>query len=192
MRMDGYSAFKLHHAINLHFNGTYDCFKYNFKTNITEKTYWKRPDKFQLTKIGKRFKSKDDIILYFAAHQVAGNKYSGDMLRDEETYTQFLKRIDSISYLFKNELEGISDNGFDTLLEIEETYPKIIHLYLEGMVSLETVCIVNRLTGFIEKANLKISETILWPDLYKKISKFQSFLKVDDSKMRKIILDVFK
>ena len=192
MRMDGYSTFKLHHAINLHFNGTYDCFKYNFKTNITEKTYWKRPDKFQLTKIGKRFKSKDDIILYFAAHQVAGNKYSGDMLRDEETYTQFLKRIDSISYLFKNELEGISDNGFDTLLEIEETYPKIIHLYLEGMVSLETVCIVNRLTGFIEKANLKISETILWPDLYKKISKFQSFLKVDDSKMRKIILDVFK
>ena len=190
--MDGYSAFKLHHAINLHFNGTYDCFKYNFKTNITEKTYWKRPDKFQLTKIGKRFKSKDDIILYFAAHQIAGNKFRGDMIRDENTYTQFLKRIDSISYLFKNELEGISDNGFDTLLEIEETYPKIIHYYLEDMVSLETVCIVNRLTGFIEKANLKISETILWPDLYKKISKFQSFLKVDDSKMRKIILDVFK
>ena len=190
--MDGYSAFKLHHAINLHFNGTYDCFKYNFKTNITEKTYWKRPDKFQLTKIGKRFKNRDDIILYFAAHQVAGNKYSGDMIRDENTYTQFLKRIDSISYLFKNELEGISDNGFDTLLEIEETYPKIIHHYLEDMVSLETVCIVNRLTGFIEKANLKISESILWPDLYKKISKYQSFLKVDDSKMRKIILDVFK
>ena len=191
MRMDGYSAFKFHHAINLHFNGNYDCFKYNFKTNITEKTYWKRPDKFQLTKIGKRFKSRDDIILYFAAHQVAGNKYSGDMVRDEDTYTKFLKRIDSISYLFKNELEEISDNGFDTLLEIEETYPKIIHHYLEGTVSLETVCIVNRLTGFIEKANLQISETILWPDLYKKISKFQSFLKVDDSKMRKIILDIF-
>ena len=191
MKMTGYEAFILHHAINLHFNGTYDCFKYNFKTNITEKTYWKRPDKFQLTKIGKRFKSKDDIILYFAAHQVAGNKYSGDMLRDEETYTQFLKRIDSISYLFKNELEGISDNGFDTLLEIEETYPKIIHLYLEGMVSLETVCIVNRLTGFIDKANLKISETILWPDLYKKILNYQSFLKFNDIKMRKIILDIF-
>jgi hypothetical protein len=113
------------------------------------------------------------------------------MVRDEDTYTKFLKRIDSISYLFKNELEEISDNGFDTLLEIEETYPKIIHHYLEGTVSLETVCIVNRLTGFIEKANSQISETILWPDLYKKISKFQSFLKVDDSKMRKIILDIF-
>ena len=189
--MTGYDAFILHNAINLHFNGTYDCFKYNFKTNVTERTYWKRPDKFQLTKIGKRFKNKDDIILYFASHQVAGNRFTGDMIRDEDTYTQFLKRIDSISYLLKNELEEISDNGFDTLLEIDETYPKIIHLYLEDTVSLETVCIVNRLTGFIDKANSFISETILWPDLYKKILNYQSFLKFNDIKMRKIILDIF-
>jgi|TARA_B110000438_G_scaffold303794_1_gene367466 hypothetical protein len=192
MRMTGYEAFILHHAVNLHFNRSYDCWKYNFKTNVTEKTYWKRPDKFQLTKIGKRFKTRDDIILYFASHQIAGNKYTGDMIRDEDTYTKFLKRIDSISYLFKNELEEISDVKFDKLLEIKDTYPRIIQLHLEGTVSLETVCIVNRLTGFIEKANSRISETILWPDLYNKISKYQSFLKFDDSKMRKIILDVFK
>ena len=191
MRMTGYEAFILHHAVNLHFNRSYDCWKYNFKTNVTEKTYWKRPDKFQLTKIGKRFKTRDDIILYFASHQIAGNKYTGDMIRDEDTYTKFLKRIDSISYLFKNELEEISDVKFDKLLEIKDTYPRIIQLHLEGTVSLETVCIVNRLTGFIEKANSRISETILWPDLYNKISKYQSFLKFDDSKMRKIVLDVF-
>ena len=190
--MTGYDAFILHNAINLHFNGTYDCFKYNFKTNVTERTYWKRPDKFQLTKIGKRFKKRDDIILYFAAHQVAGNKFSGDMIRDEETYTKFLKRIDSISYLFKNELEEISNVKFDTLLEIEETYPRIVQLHLEGTVSLETLCIVNRLTGFIEEANSRISETILWPDLYKKITKNQSYLKFDDLKMRMIIIDIFK
>ena len=192
MRMTGYEAFTLHNAINLHFNGSYDCFKYNFKTNVTEKTYWKRPDKFALTKIGKRFKSKDDIILYFAAHQVAGNKYSGDMIRDEESYTKFLKVIDSISYVFKNELEQISDVKFDSLLEIEETYPRIVQLHLEGRVSLETLCIVNRLTGFIEEADSRISETILWPDLYKKITKYQSFLKFDDLKMRMIIIDIFK
>ena len=192
MRMTGYEAFILHHAVNLHFNRSYDCWKYNFKTNVTEKTYWKRPDKFQLTKIGKRFKTRDDIILYFASHQIAGNKYTGDMIRDEDTYTQFLKRIDSISYLFKNELEEISDVKFDKLLEIEDTYPKIVQLHLEGTVSLETVCIINRLTGFINKANKQITETILWPDLFKKISKYQSFLKFDDSKFRNIIVDVFK
>ena len=149
MRMTGYEAFTLHNAINLHFNGAYDCFKYNFKTNVTEKTYWKRPDKFQLTKIGKRFNSRDDIVLYFAAHQVAGNKYSGDMIRDEDTYTNFLKVIDS-------------------------------------------VCIINKLTGFIDRANKQITETILWPDLFMKISKYQSFLKFDDNKFKGIIVDIFK
>jgi hypothetical protein len=94
--------------------------------------------------------------------------------------------------LFKNELEEISDVKFDTLLEIEETYPRIVQLHLEDTVSLETVCILNRLTGFIEEANSKISETILWPDLYKKITKYQSFLKFDDLKMRMIIIDIFK
>ena len=37
MRMTGYEAFILHHAVNLHFNRSYDCWKYNFKTNVTEK-----------------------------------------------------------------------------------------------------------------------------------------------------------
>ena len=129
--------------------------------------------------------------MYFASHQLAGNTFTGDMIRDEDTYTNFLKVIDSMSYVFRNELEQISDVKFDDLLEIEDTYPRIIQLHLEGTVSLETVCIVNRLTGFISKANEQITETILWPDLFKKISKYQSFLKFDDSKMRKIILDVF-
>jgi len=114
------------------------------------------------------------------------------MIRDEESYTKFLKVIDSISYVFKNELEQISDVKFDSLLEIEETYPRIIQLHLEGTVSLETVCIINRLTGFIDRANKQITETILWPDLYKKITNYQSFLKFDDIKMRKIIVDIFK
>ena len=192
MRMTGYEAFQLHNAVNLHFNGSYDCFKYNFKTNVTEKTYWKRPDKFQLSKIGKRFKTRDDITMYFAAHQVAGNKYSSDMIRDEDTYTAFLKKIDSMSYVFRNELEEISDVKFDELLAIEDTYPRIVHLHLEGTVSLETLCIINRLTGFISKANEQITDTILWPDLFKKISKFQSFLKIDDNKMKNIIVDIFK
>jgi hypothetical protein len=114
------------------------------------------------------------------------------MIRDEETYTKFLKVIDSMSYMFRNELEEISDVKFDDLLEIEDTYPRIVQLHLEGTVSLETVCIINRLTGFIDRANNQITETILWPDLFTKISKYQSFLKFDDNKFKNIIVDIFK
>jgi hypothetical protein len=48
------------------------------------------------------------------------------------------------------------------------------------------------LTGFIDRANNQITETILWPDLFTKISKYQSFLKFDDNKFKNIIVDIFK
>jgi len=191
--MTGFEAYCYSNAVNMHFNTeTYDAFKYNFKTRVTERSYWGRPDKFQLTKIGKRFKRKEDIIKYFAAHQVAGNKWVGDMLRDEQTYVEFLTRIDSLSYIVKNELEEISGTGLNDLLMSKEGYPKIIDLHLDGTVSLETVCILNLLTGFIEEANSCITETILWPDLYNKIIKYQQFLDFDKKKMKTIILNVFK
>jgi len=193
MVMDGFEAYKYSHAVNLHFNSpSYDCFKYRFKTNVTQKSYWGRNDKYQLTKIGSRFKDEKEIIKYFACHQVAGNKWVGDMIRDEDTYTQFLKRIDSLSYLFRNELEDVSDMDLGTLLGNDgKLYPKIIDLYLEGTLSLETVCIMNRLTGFIEGANSKITETILWPDIYKKVIKYQQFLDFDRTKMKNLILKTF-
>jgi len=191
--MTGFEAYCYSNAVNMPFNTeTYDAFKYNFKTRVTERSYWGRPDKFQLTKIGKRFKRKEDIIKYFAAHQVAGNKWVGDMLRDEQTYVEFLTRIDSLSYIVKNELEEISGTGLNDLLMSKEGYPKIIDLHLDGTVSLETVCILNLLTGFIEEANSCITETILWPDLYNKIIKYQQFLDFDKKKMKTIILNVFK
>ena len=44
-----------------------------------------------------------------------------------------------MSYVFRNELEEISDVKFDDLLEIEDTYPRIIQLHLEGTVSLRDI-----------------------------------------------------
>jgi hypothetical protein len=191
--MTGIEAYKYNTAVSLHFNSEYDCFKYNFKTRVNEKSYWGRPDKYQLTKIGKRFKTKESIIGYFAAHQLAGNKWVGDMIRDERVYTDYLKRIESLSYNFKNELEGTSHMGFDELLGQDgNNYPMVINLYLEGTVSLETVCILNVLTGFIESANSTITETLLWPELYSKVVNFQQFLDFDKKKFINLITTVYK
>jgi hypothetical protein len=176
----------------MHFNTNYDCFKYNFKTRVTEKTYWGRKDKYQLTKIGKRFNRKEDVIKYFAAHHLAGNKWTGDMIRDEKTYKDFLKRIDSMSYIFKNELQNLSEYSLDDLIgQCKNNYPKIIDLYLEDTVSIETLCILNKVTGFIEDANSKITETILWPDIYNRVVKYGPFLSIDTEKFKKIILTTF-
>jgi hypothetical protein len=192
MTMTGYDAYQYSMAIKMHFTGNYDAVKYRFKTRVSQKSYWGRPDKYQLTKIGQRFKTQDDIVTYFVAHNLAGNKWVGDMIRDEKTYTDHIKRIESLSYNFKNELTEISDTSFDDLMEISETYPIIIDKYLDGTVSLETVCILNLLTGFIDKANSSITETILWPDLYNKVVKYQQFIDFDKKKFINLVVTAFK
>jgi hypothetical protein len=190
--MDGFQAYQYYNAINMHFNRSYDAFKYHFKTRVTQKSYWGRPDKYQLTKIGKRFTKEEDIVRYFAAHQLAGNKWSGDMIRNEKDYTDFLGRIDSLSYRFKTEMDELSEYSLDGLIgQYKMNYPMIIDKYLEDTVSLETVCILNEVTGFIEDANSKITETILWPDIYKKVVKYSPFLDIDKSKFTKVLLNIF-
>lgn len=192
--MDGYDAYQYSLAVKMHFTQPgYDAFKYNFKTRANQKSYWGRPDKYQLTKIGKRFKNRREIIQYFAAHHVQGNTWVGDMIRDEETYRKFLGRMDSLSYNFKNELEELSEYKLDELLTTKDSsYPIIIKRYLEDSVSLETVCILNSLTSFIEDANKNISETILWPDIYNRIVKFEPFIDFDNDKFIKIVFSIFK
>lgn len=190
--MDGFQAYQYYNAINMHFNRSYDAFKYHFKTRVTQKSYWGRPDKYQLTKIGKRFTKEEDIVRYFAAHQLAGNKWSGDMIRNEKDYTDFLGRIDSLSYRFKTEMDELSEYSLDGLIgQYKMNYPMIIDKYLEDTVSLETLCILNEVTGFIEDANSKITETILWPDIYKKVVKYSPFLDIDKSKFTKVLLNIF-
>ena len=190
--MDGFDTYLIAHAVNMHFNTKYDAFKYRFKTRVNQKTYWGRPDKYQLTKIGKRFKTKEEVMGYFASHQLAGTKWPGDMIRDEQTYTDYLKRIESLSYNFKNELEDLSEYSLDGLIGLyKDNYPIIINKYLEETVSIETVCILNALTGFIEDANGKITETILWPEVYNKVVKYQPFIYFNKDKFMKIVLNTF-
>ena len=117
------------------------------------------------------------------------------MIRDEKTYTDFIKRMDSLSYLVKNDLEQFTETKeFNHLLMVDEDggYPPIINKYLEEEVSLETVCVLDKLTGFIEWANQLVSDTILWPEISDKVTKYKQFLEYDEKKMRNLIVGIFK
>jgi DNA-binding ferritin-like protein (Dps family) len=116
----------------------------------------------------------------------------GDMIRNEKDYTDFLSRIDSLSYNFKQEMDSLDEYSIDGLLsQYKSNYPQIIDKYLDDTISLETVCILNEITGFMHNANKQISETILWPDIYTKVIKYSPFLNIERSKFIKILLTIF-
>ena len=54
-------------------------------------------------------------------------------------------------------------------------------------INLETVIILDSITGFMERESKKITETIIWPDISRKIRKYSPFVKFDHVKMLNIV-----
>ena len=192
---DPYESYKLYNALKLHFEtDSYDALKYNFKTSIKPQSFFNRKDKYFFAKLAKTYgKNLKD---YYIANFKMDVKYVGDMLNEggEQYYRSHKKVLESIHYSFENDINKLSEieSSFDELLLSENNnHPKIIKLWMQDEILLETIVILDSLTGFMDRENKKITETIIWPDIYRKITKYKPFVKFDTKKCRSILIKEF-
>ena len=195
MALEPFDAYRYYQSLKLHFESkTYDAAKYNYKTSVTQKSFWKRNDKYHFAKVAKRFKDAPEMIGFYASHFVNGTKWIGEMLNAEDVYQSWLKRMQSISYIFEQDLNHLSIEceSFDEMLSsVDGAHPIIITKYIQEEISIETVAIINNLTGFMNRADREITETILWPEISLKVRKYSPFVRVNPEKMKKLVLKVF-
>ena len=52
---DPFESYKLYNALKLHFETNYDAIKYNFKSNVTPQSFFKRKDKYFFAKLAKKY-----------------------------------------------------------------------------------------------------------------------------------------
>jgi len=195
--MEPYDVYKYYMAMKLHFESdTYEAPKYNYKTSARPQSFFKRRDKYHFAKLGRKCDEPKELIDFFTAQFTASDKtWVGDMLQDEEKYTDWQKRQQSLSYNFEQDINKLAEEAgtFDEMLETREgnNYPLVIEMFLQDEISLETVVILDRLTGFMRRADRTISETIVWPDLSKRIRKYGLLLRFDKDRMRRVVLRIF-
>ena len=123
-------------------------------------------------------------------------KYVGDMLNEggERYYRDHKKIMESLSYQFQTDINKLNDMdiSFDSLLEAEENnHPLIIKLWMQEEIQLETIVILDSILGFVERENRKITDTIIWPDIYRKIMKYRPFVKFDRDKCLHLLKETF-
>lgn len=181
---DPFESYKLYNALKLHFEtDSYDAIKYNFKTSIKPQSFFKRKDKYFFAKIANTY---ENLMDFYVANFKNDVKYVGDMLNEggERYYREHKKVMESLSYTFENDINKLSeDNQFDSLLEANDNeHPLLIQLWMQDEIQLETVVIIDSITGFMDRESKKISETIIWPDIYRKITKYKPFVKFDKTK----------
>jgi len=197
--MEPYDVYKYYMAMKLHFESdSYEAPKYNFKTSAKPQSFFKRRDKYHFAKLGRKFDEPKELIDFFTAQFTAADKtWVGDMLQDEDKYTEWQRRQQSLSYSFEQDINKLAEeiDTFDEMLkargEGNNNYPLVIEKFLQDEISLETVVILDRLTGFMRRADRTISETIVWPDLSKRIRKYGLLLRFDKDRMRQVVLRIF-
>ena len=191
---DPFESYKLYNALKLHFETGYDAVKYNFKSNVTPKSFFNRKDKYFFAKLAK--KHNKELKDYYISNFKAGLSYVGDMMdaEAEQNYRDHKRIQESIHRVFSIDINrlGEEDVIFNRLFEsVDGQHPRLIKLWLQEEISLETVVILNAIFGFIPRESVKISDTIIWPDTKRKIEKYTPFVNYNKDKCMKLLTNVF-
>jgi hypothetical protein len=191
--MTGYEAFSLYTSLKLHFNSdSYDYFRYNGKVNTSIDAFENRKDKWHFYKLSRRFANEEqgrDFIVANLVHDP--NVWVGNLLV-EESNIQYRKRqkvIQSLTYTFTNEIASLVShkNPNDLFMIHDGEYPELLQKLLHDEISIETVCILNKLLNFLPAWDKKINDTIHYPTVSRKIKKYTPFILFEPTKY-KIIL----
>ena len=187
---DAYEMYVYYLALKRHFTSSYDYHKYNGKINASITSFETRKDKFFFYKLSKRNNAKDFIL----ANMVKNPKiWIGDMLSEngEQVFTEWTKKQQSLSYIFKSEL-GKLDEDFDSnLITKDGQHPKLLRLHTSGNISIETLIIIDDLTNVFSYWSRKILDNIIFPDILNMCNKYKPFLNYDKSKMKQILVTQF-
>ena len=182
---EGYDSYQLYLGIKLHFySEDYDFVKYNGKSKVSRDSFYKRNDRIFFVKLTRKHKSKQDIQDYLLANFLIHPKgWVGKF--DENNYTEWKKKIQSLTYTFKSEIEPIMDKNLVAVSK--NKHPKLLKEYLGKRVSLETLVILDNILSFHKEWNKKLTDDYVWKDVYKLMNDYKSFLNFDTNSFKLIL-----
>jgi len=188
-------AYNLHRGLMLHFNNdNYDFFKYGGK--VTRGKFSNKPNKIR--NMYMILAKKNDLQSHLIANLLKGDaKWIGDLLTDEadDNCKEYLKRLQSLSYYFKNEIDRLrdmADNSIDIFTSSAKTsYPLLLTEFHSGRVSIFTMSILNDFFDYAPKYDKKYGEhDFFWVPMRLKIFKIKNFFEYDKRKFLNIAKDV--
>ena len=88
---DPFESYMLYNALKLHFESSYDAVKYNFKSNVTPSSFFKRKDKYFFAKLAKKYNG--ELKDFYISQFINTEKYVGDMIASGDLLPLSLKKV---------------------------------------------------------------------------------------------------
>ena len=202
MTRQGYEAYKVWNPLYVWFN------KKNLMTvrdlrgmreRITPKTYRKRLNKDKrnigslLDEWGRMY-TPDEMTNVTVANFVNGDHYGGLWnLDSHKIYENWKKRIQSMTYVFREDIEMLVNESNETNFFFGEggKNPLLLQYVNRKMVTLETFIILNQLYNLFDKYDKELNDP-RWPKLKLLCEKYLVFLNINYDEYKKEMLDISK
>jgi hypothetical protein len=139
-----------------------------------------------------RQKSDEEIINLFVSNFAScedpQSLWVGEIIKNgEEIYKNWMRRNQSLSYIFKEEVSILNSKNFDEMFRIEgNRHPKILKEFLQKKISLETMIILNNILGYKKQFDKKLLDPV-WEFVSMRIEKYTPFLHIDSNKFKSIL-----
>ena len=194
MIMEPFEVYRYYLALRLHFTtDNYNVIEQKGRVRATKNSFLKRKDLLSIRRVAETYSDKD-IVDFLVANFVSGDRWGGVFdVESKERYQGWKKRIESISYTFKKEIDkavtyadklGIT---FNQLFYCNHgQHPFIIKMYLRNDISIETLVILNKLNNFTDQLDQDLKDDLVWPDTSRIIKKYSPFLEIKKDKYNEI------
>ena len=188
-------AYRCYLALKNHFTKDhYDYIKYRGKTRASNQAFYKRKDRFWFEKFARQ-KNDKEIEEFFVSNFIYSTDpatvWIGEMIKEGEgRYTEWKKKVQSLTYVFKEETESVFENKkVDDMFDCSKGHPPILKSYLGGDISLESMVIYDRILGYGKDFDKRLKDPV-WETVSRKIKKYSPFLNIDVSRYKKILKEV--
>lgn len=194
MIMEPFEVYRYYLALRLHFTtDQYDVIKQQGRVRASKQSFAKRKDLLAIRKIAENYSDKE-IVDFLVANFVSGDRWGGIFdTESKERYVSWKKRMESMYYTFEKELDILitfsNKNGlsFWDLFDCQKNeHPYIIKLYLRNSISMETLVILEKLSGYVNDLDNKLEQDLIWPDISRTIKKYDPFVNIKKEKYNEL------
>ena len=193
--MTAFDCYRTYLAFKNHFTReTFDYFKYGGRTNASVASFNKRRDRYFFEKMSRQ-KKDDEIVDYFTAIfsqcDDPQRMWIGEIIQTgEEKYKDWQKKVQSLSYIFRQEMEHLfEDIDFDSVFVCEQgKHPVLVKEHLRKNVSIESLIILDAMVQYKERFDSKLDDFV-WKTVSLKVDKYKPFLlnSIELDKYKKIL-----
>ncbi len=195
LKVTPYETYQTYLSMKSHFtNRKYDFFKYGGKSRATVSSFNKRKDKYWFEKTSRKYSDKevvDFLLANFVSTDNPQNLWIGEIINSgERTYAEWMKRQQSLSYLFKEQSnELLSERKLEELFSCSKGHPVILKRYLGGRTSLETLVIFNKIFDFVSIMDKRLDDPV-WETVSLKIKKYNPFINIDVFQYKRVLRSI--